>query len=96
MVDTRRNALKKAWELVKAIPNAASGNIGRKSGIRRDRAVCWWTPTLTDLKRTSYNARRDYQNSDQPPQERRERRKLEGLRDGTGSEQHVGCGLSLP
>ena len=32
------------------------------------------TPTLTDLKRMSYNARRDNQNSDQPPQERHERR----------------------
>jgi Reverse transcriptase (RNA-dependent DNA polymerase). len=63
----------KAWELQKAIHNTASGNIGRKSGNRRDRAVRWWTPTLTDLKRMSYNARRDYQNSDQPPQERHER-----------------------
>ena len=67
MADTRRNTLMKALELQKAIHNAASGNIGRKSGIRRDRAVCWWTPTLTDLKKMSYNARRDYQNSDQPP-----------------------------
>ena len=63
----------KVWELQKAIHNAASGNIVRKSGNRRDPAVRWWTPTLTDLKRMSYNARRDYQNSDQPPQERHER-----------------------
>ena len=67
MADARKNTLVKAWELQKAIHNAASGNIGRKSGNRRDRAVRWWTPTFTDLKRMSHNARRDYQNSDQPP-----------------------------
>ena len=74
MVDTRTNTHVKAWELQKAIHNAESGNIVRKSGNRRDRAVRWWTPTLTDLKRMTYHARRDYQTSDQPPQERRERR----------------------
>ena len=74
MADTRIYTLMKAWELQKVIHNAASGNIGRKSGNRRDRAVCWWTPTLTDLKRMIYHARKDYQNSDQPPQERLARR----------------------